>query len=72
MVLLSNDVDVFVVVLPYVKYFTSIGLKELWMQFGAGKTKRFVPAHKLLIHLCTQLFSNLIKCHVLTGTDSIL
>ena len=34
-VLLSNDTDV--LVLYFMRYFTSIGLKELWIQFGTGQ-----------------------------------
>ena len=35
-VLLSNDTDVLVLVLYFMQYFTSIGFKELWIQFGTG------------------------------------
>ena len=70
MVLLSNDADVLILVLHYMEYFTSTGLNELWMQFGIGKSKRFITVHKLLIQLGPQHCSNLIKYHVSTGTDS--
>ena len=70
MVLLSNDTDVLSTVLHYIEYFTSILFNELWMQFGTGKGKGFIPEHKLLTQLGPQLYSNFIKCHVLTGTDS--
>ena len=40
------------------------------MQFGTGKSKRFIPEHKLLIQSSPQLYSNFIKCNVLTETNS--
>ena len=46
-VLLSNDTDVLVLVLYFMQYFTSVGLTELWTQFGTVKNKRFIPVHKL-------------------------
>ena len=69
-VLLPNDTDVLIAVLHYTEDFTSIGFNELWMQFGTGKSKRFIPEHKLLIQSSPQLYSNFIKCNVLTETDS--
>ena len=70
MVLLPHDTDVLIAVLHYREDFTSIGFNELWMQFGTGKSKRFIPEHKLLIQSSPQLYSNFIKCNVLTETDS--
>ena len=70
LILLSNDTDVLIVVLHYMEYFTSIGLNELWMQFGTGKCTRFLPVHALLIQLGLQLCPIFIKCHVLTRTDN--
>ena len=70
MVLLPHDADVLIAVLHYREDFTSIGFNELWMQFGTGKSKRFIPEHKLLIQSSPQLYSNFIKCNVLTETDS--
>ena len=38
-VLLSNDIDVLVLVLYFMRCFTSIGLKKLWIKFGAEQKK---------------------------------
>ena len=69
-VLLSNDKDVLVLVLYFMQYFTSIGLKELWIQFGTGQNKRFIPVHKLSYKLGPHMCSNLLKAHILTGSDT--
>ena len=68
-VLLSNDKDTLVLVLYFMQYFTSVGLKELWIQFGAGQNKRFIPVHKLSYKLDPHISSNLFKAHILTGSD---
>ena len=68
-VLLSNDTDVLVLLLYFLQYFTSIGLKELWIQFATGQNKRFIPVHKLSCKLGPQMCSNLFKAHILTGSD---
>ena len=52
------------------KYFTFIGLKELWMQFGTGQNKRFIPVHKLSYKLGSHMCSNLFKAHILTASGA--
>ena len=69
-VLLSNDTDVLVLVLYFMQYFTSVGLKELWIQFGTGQNKRFIPVHKLWYELGPRMCSILFKAHILTGSDT--
>ena len=69
-VLLSNDTDVLLLVLYFMQYFTSIGLKELWIQFGTGQNKRFIPVHKLLYKLGPHMCPNVFKAHILTGSDT--
>ena len=58
-VLLSNDTDVLVLLLYFLQYFTSIGLKELWIQFATGQNKRFIPVHKLSCKLGPQRIQTL-------------
>ena len=52
LVLLSNDTDVLITVFHCMEYFTSIGLNELWMQFGTGKYKRLIPVYTC-IYTCS-------------------
>ena len=69
-VLLSNDTDVLVLMLYFMQYFTSIGLKDLWIQFGIGQNKRFIPVHKLSYKLFFHMCSNLFEAHAWTGSDT--
>ena len=69
-VLLSNYTDVLVLVLYFMQYFTSIGLKELWIQFETGQNKRFITVHKLSYILGPHTCLNLFKAHILTGSDT--
>ena len=68
-VLLSHDIDA--LVLYFMQYFTSIGLKELWIRFGTAQNKRFIPAHKLSCNLGSHMCSNLFKAQILTGSDTM-
>ena len=70
-VLLSHDTDVLVLVLYFMQYFTSIGLKELWIRFGTAQNKRFIPVHKLSCNLGSHMRSNLFKAQILTGSDTM-
>ena len=69
-VVLSNGTDVSVLVLYFMEYFTSIDLKELWIQFGTGQKKRFIPVHKLSCKLGPRVCSNLFKAHILSCSDT--
>ena len=44
-IVLSNDTDVFALLLYYIHEFMSNGLSELWMKFGTDDTSRFIPLH---------------------------
>ena len=57
-------------VLYFMQYFTSIGLEELWIQFGTGQNKRFIPVHKLSYKLGPHMCSKLFKAHILMGSDT--
>ena len=39
-ILILNDTDVLLLVLYFMQYFTSTGLKELWIQFGTRQKKK--------------------------------
>ena len=68
-IVVSNDTDVVVLILYYMHYFFSIGLVELWIQFGVAKSRRFIPLHILAKTLGEDLCSVLIKAHIFTGCD---
>ena len=46
-IILSNDTDVLMLILRYVFYFLSIGLKHLFTRIGNANNMRYLPLHKL-------------------------
>ena len=50
-VVLSNDTDVIVGFIYHYQDLSRIGLKELWVRGGVGKTTRFIPIHTLAYNL---------------------
>lgn len=69
LVILSNDTDVVTLLLRYITVFHEKGVAEIWVTFGAGEKKRFIPIHHLLIRLGPELCRVIIKAHILTGDD---
>ena len=68
-VVLSNDTDVFIVILHYMNTFVKNGLKQLWLKYGTGSTSRYLPMHALFEKIGIDLCSVLLKAHILTGCD---
>ena len=69
-VVLANDTDIIVAFIYHCSYFSSVGLKELWIRGGVGKTTRYIPIHTLVINLGTSLCKKLPAIHCLTGHDA--
>ena len=68
-IVLSNDTDVFALLLYYIHEFMSNELSELWMKFGTGDTSRFIPLHLIVSQIGQIVCSVIIKAHILTGCD---
>ncbi len=45
-VTVSNDTDTFALLLHYTAYLQSLGLKEIWQQYGTGEKRRMLPLHQ--------------------------
>ena len=65
----SNDTDVFALVLYYTPEFVDLGAKEVWIMFGAGEKSRFLPMHILFQKLGPSSCKIIFKAHVLSGCD---
>jgi hypothetical protein len=65
----SNDTDVVVLLLYYMKDFKVSGLKKLWIHFGKGKTACYLPIHEMYNFLGPSYCKNLLKSHLGTGCD---
>ena len=67
---LSNDTDIDVTLLYYIPVFLQHGMKELWMQAGAGLASRYIPLHILYSKMGSDLCAVLPALYTLTGCDS--
>ena len=67
--MLSNDTDVFVLLMFYWQTLQQQGLKELWIKAGVGETTRFVPVHSLAASCGVDYCQVLPAIHSLTGCD---
>ena len=48
-----------------------IGLQELWVEYGVGNNKRFIPAHEIAMSLGPFKSHALPLFHALTGCDTV-
>ena len=69
-VVLSNDTDDIVVFIYHYQDLSHIGLKELWVRGGVGKTTRFIPIHTLAYNLASSLSNKIPAMHCLTDHDA--
>ena len=70
-VVLSKLTDVIILLLRFVATWLSQGMCELWVRFGTGTKRRFIPLHILLDKLSPLMSKVLIKVHILTGDDEM-
>lgn len=69
--MVSNDTDTFAHLLYYIPWFQSLGLEELWQQYGTVDKRRILPLHNAISRLGVLLAKSIIKAHILTGNDSM-
>ena len=69
-VVISNDTDVFALPIHYLPDFLGPGLQELWIMFGVGDKKQFLPLQILLFKIGVPKCKVICKAHILTGSDS--
>ena len=66
--IVTVDTDVVVIA---IRLFSKLDLEELWIEFGTGKSKRFIPIHSFAQQLDTDLCHSLTLWHALTGCDTV-
>ena len=66
---LTIDTDVVIICLAY--YHLINNLNELWLMFGRGKSKRFIPIHTTAENLGREKCIALLGFHAITGCDSV-
>ena len=57
-----------VLMIHYMEKFLELGLSELWLRYGTGTKKRFIPIHTLNTKI-GYIRHTLLKAHILTGCD---
>eukprot|EP00794_Sanderia_malayensis_P021193 gene21193-23274_t len=67
---LTKTVDTDVVIIAIAK-FTFLALDELWIEFGAGKNRRWIPIHRIVEALGEEKCSALLYWHAFTGCDTV-
>ena len=67
--ILSNDTDVVIISLAFFHIIPN--LEELWITFGTGKAKRFIPIHTIAGRLGAEKCEALLGFHAITGCDSV-
>ena len=66
--IVTVDTDVVVLAL---RHFVALNLDELWVEFGVGKYRRYLPIHEYVRSLGERVCSGLTFWHSLTGCDTV-
>ncbi len=65
-----RTVDTDVVVLS-LSFFSELGVEELWIEFGVGKLRRWLPIHEYVTKLGADIYRGLPFCYSFTGCDNV-
>ena len=65
----TSDTDVVIICLAYYNLINDN--KELWLIFGKGKSKRFIPIHTIAEQFGPAKFKALLGFHAITGCDRV-
>ncbi|XP_052127934.1 uncharacterized protein LOC127750379 [Frankliniella occidentalis] len=66
-----SDTDIVVIAISYYHHLHKLGLKELWVQYSVGTSKRFISAHSIAQKLGDDRACALRGFHAFTGCDSV-
>ena len=69
--MLSNDADSFAYLLKYAPEWLSLGLEELWLQYGNWETKRMIPIHQIVQAIGVPFSKIVVRAHILSGFDYV-
>lgn len=71
LLVVSNDTDTVTRLLHFIHHLQKKGLRELWVEFGTGERRRYIPIHTLADKLGEGLSKVIVKAHILTGDDAL-
>ena len=66
---MSNDTDVFALILHYIFLFFDKGINELWLKSGSGRQTRILPMHIMHRNIGHGMCLENLPLHVLRGCD---
>ena len=70
-VLLSNDTDSFALLVHYAQYLQTMGVKDIWQQYGSGEKRHMLPLHQAVSQFGAPFAKTVIRGHILTGDDYV-
>ena len=68
---ISNDTNVFTLLIHYLPDFLDLGFQELWIMSGVGDKTRFPQLYILLYKIGVPKCKVIYRAHILTDSDSI-
>ena len=66
-----RTVDSDVIVIAVHAFREMSGIKELWVDFGVGRSRKLIPIHRLNQNLTDDIITNLPFFHAFTGCDMV-
>ena len=67
----ANDIDVVVIAISCFLSLAKLGVEELWIHFGQGQHKRWLPIHSIAAHLGIEKTKGLLFFHAFSGYDTV-
>ena len=62
-VLLSNDTDSFALLVHYAQYLQTLGVKDIWQQYGTGENRHMLPLHQTVSQFGAPFAKTVIRGH---------
>ena len=69
--IMCNDTDIVILATAFFKELEIKGLQKLWVSFGIGRNRRWIPIHDLSISLGPSKCKGLLFFHALSGCDNV-
>ena len=66
-----RTVDSDVVIIATYAFNRMSGIKQLWLDFGVGKSRRVIPVHELTTNIPSGVSENLLIFHCFSGCDTV-
>ena len=69
MIVHSNDADVLTFILYHMYDYFRCGVSKVWMKYGTGTKKRYIPLHTIATSLGETKSKLIMKIHIVSGCD---